>query len=101
MGNVVVRRRGPRSYVVEVEGEDHTLGNLIVSKLLELGLADLAYYEMPHPLEDKLIIYVNTREGVDVKEALVKAAEEALRENEEFRRLLLEELKKKSVEVDV
>ena len=100
MGNVVVRRRGPRSYIVEVEGEDHTLGNLIVSKLLELGLADLAYYEMPHPLEDKLIIYVNTREGVDIKEALSKAAKEALRENEEFRRLLFKELKKRNIDVE-
>ena len=101
MRGVAVRRRGPRSYVVEVEGEDHTLGNLIVSKLLELGLAELAYYEMPHPLEDKLIIYVNTREGVDIKEALVKAAEGALKENEEFRKLLLEELKKKGIEMEV
>ncbi len=100
MANVSIQKRGPNSYIVEVRGEDHTLGNLIATKLMELGLAKLAYYEVPHPLEDRLVIYVNLKEGVDIKDALLKAANSVLDDNKEFRRLFVEELKKRGLDVE-
>jgi DNA-directed RNA polymerase subunit L len=98
---LAIYKRGPKSYVVEIQGEDHTLGNLIVSKLLELDEVSYAYYEVPHPLEDKLIIYVNLKsDDVDVRKVLVKAAEAALRDKDEFERLYREALRKRGVELE-
>ena len=79
-------RLAPGRYRVEVRGEDHTLGNLIVKKLMEAGLARFAYYEVPHPLEDRLIIYLNIGEDDDPREALDKAAALALEELESLKK---------------
>ncbi len=79
-------RAGPGKYRIEVYGEDHTLGNLIVRKLLSEDKVKFAYYEVPHPLESKLIIYVDLENGeVDPREIVAKAAEEALGELARFK----------------
>ncbi len=90
---VTIFRVGPGKYRAEILGEDHTLGNLIVKKLLSKGLARFAYYEVPHPLESRLIIYVDVgSDNVDPREVLVMAAEEALEELERFKKDLEEAL---------
>lgn len=77
---------GPGRYRVEVEGEDHTLGNLIVKKLLSGNLARFAYYEVPHPLESRLVVFIDVGDGVDPRDVLARAVEEALQELEQFKR---------------
>jgi len=85
-GNLRIVRVGPGRYRVEVEGEDHTLGNLIVKKILAGDLARFAYYEVPHPLESRLVIYLDLgSDDIDPREVLAKAAEEALKELQSFR----------------
>ncbi len=91
--DVRIVRRAPGRYVVEVRGEDHTLGNLIVKTIMSKGLARFAYYEVPHPLEDLLIIYIDCEEDEDPREILAKAVEHIVEENEAFRKGFLEALK--------
>ncbi len=62
-----------RELELEVRGESHTLGNLIAKELQSMEGVELAYYEIPHPLQDRMIIYVKTREGLSPLEALNRA----------------------------
>ncbi len=92
--------REPGRYVIEVRGEDHTLGNLLTSKLNSMKEVNLAYYEIPHPLEDLMVIYIDADPKADVKSLLIKAAEQALEELGLFKRMLIDQLREKGVEVE-
>lgn len=55
-------------YRYEVEGESHTLGNLIQSHMMRYCVNDdsiinLIGYKKPHPLEDKIIFIVSMNKG--------------------------------------
>jgi len=58
---------------IEVRGERHTLGNMVAKELQSMDEVDLAYYEIPHPLQDRMLIYIRTRGDVSPLEALRKA----------------------------
>lgn len=81
-----------------IEGEDHTLGVLLEKTLTGLEGVKLAYYESPHPLEDKIIVYVETDGSIKPREALKRALERIIEMNEEFKRLYLEKLKEKGAD---
>ncbi|GAB6147620.1 DNA-directed RNA polymerase subunit L [Stetteria hydrogenophila] len=81
-----------------IEGEDHTLGNLLEKTLTTLDGVVVAYYEAPHPLEDKIILYIETDGSVKPREALRKALEKILEMNKTFRTLYLEKLKARRVD---
>jgi DNA-directed RNA polymerase subunit L len=59
---------------IVIQGEDHTLGNLISSYLKKLfivnklkgELLSFASYKLPHPLEDKIVIIIGFKEGIDL-----------------------------------
>jgi len=59
---------------IVIHGEDHTLGNLISSYLKKLfivnkmkgELLSFASYKLPHPLEEKIVIIIGFKEGVDL-----------------------------------
>ena len=55
-------------YRYEVEGESHTLGNLIQSHMMRYSVNDdtiinLIGYKKPHPLEDKILFIVSMNNG--------------------------------------
>ena len=55
-------------YRYEVEGESHTLGNLIQSHMMRYCVNDdsiinLIGYKKPHPLEDKIVFIVSMNKG--------------------------------------
>lgn len=81
-----------------IEGEDHTLGNLLEKTLTTINGVVVAYYESPHPLENKIIVYIETDGSIKPREALKKALERILEMNEEFRKLYLEKLREKGVD---
>ena len=61
---------------LEIHGEGHSLLNLLQKALLEDDNIEMAGYDVPHPLFDRGILYVQTKdkqspEGV-VKEAVKK-----------------------------
>ncbi|MGC9210308.1 MAG: RpoL/Rpb11 RNA polymerase subunit family protein [Acidilobus sp.] len=87
-----------RSYVVTIEGEDHTIGNLLASTLMEINGVRMAYYEMEHPLFRRVKVYVNLEEGYDIKDVLRQALVRIKEMNEAFRKAFLEKAKEMGLE---
>ncbi|MBS7640429.1 MAG: DNA-directed RNA polymerase subunit L [Candidatus Bathyarchaeia archaeon] len=80
--------------VLEIEGEGHTLCNLLESVLLEDRDVEFAGYTIPHPLVGKPILRVRTRGDKKPKEALrealTKIVERGRKLGEEFERVFRE-----------
>lgn len=70
---VQVKKTSDRELEIEVQGEGHTLGNMLAKELQEMEEVELAYYEIPHPLQDRMLIYIRTREGADPLDTLRSA----------------------------
>ncbi|MGC9112422.1 RpoL/Rpb11 RNA polymerase subunit family protein [Acidilobus sp.] len=86
------------SYVIEIENEDHTLGNLLSSTLAGVkGVVD-AYYELEHPLFRRIKVYVRLEDGYDIKEVLKEALNRIKDMNEAFRKEFIEQAKSLGVE---
>lgn len=70
--NKVSIQKNKQSGLIEIilAKEDHTLGNLIGSYLKKLfiftDLLNFATYRSPHPLEERIIITIGFKEGVDL-----------------------------------
>ena len=99
MVEVVISRVGEGKYEVRIKGEDHTLGNLINWALMESGLAKFSYYEVPHPLNDEIVIFMDIGDN-DPKETLMRALEKALEVNSRFRDIYLKALREKGIEIE-
>jgi len=70
-----VLKRNSRELKFEIEGEGHTLCNLLESTLLEDADVEFAGYDVPHPLISNTIFFVRTKEGKKPEEALIEAIE--------------------------
>lgn len=70
-----VLRRSSQELKLEIEGEGHTLCNLLESVLLEDKEVEFAGYDVPHPLISNTIFFVRTKEGKKPEEALIEAIE--------------------------
>ncbi|BAN89792.1 RpoL/Rpb11 RNA polymerase subunit family protein [Aeropyrum camini] len=92
MERVRIIRESRGSYVIQVYGEDHTLGTLLVEAIKKVSNPELAYYETVHPMEDIIQVYVKYDDDVDIKEVLRKASEYLLETIEDFRKRYLEAL---------
>lgn len=95
-----VEKVGEDKYMITIEGEDHSLGNLLARTLLSIKGVKFSYYEQPHPLEERIILFVELEGKKDLKEVLLKALEMIERTNEQFRRLLIEEAGAKGVVIE-
>ncbi len=82
---------------IEVEGEGHTLFNLMESVLLEDAKVEFASYNMPHPLISNTVVTIRTGKGKKPEEALKEACEKILQRgkelNEAFTNALLQKTK--------
>jgi len=65
MYNVTVTRKSEKELLIIVHGEDHTIGNMIVKEALKHPNVTYAAYRIPHPLQDRLEIYLSVKEGCD------------------------------------
>lgn len=98
---VMIRRVEEGKYVVEIEGEDHTLGNILAEKLREHELVGLAYYEEPHPLENRIVVFFSLKDpNADPRNVLAEALKSALEDVERLRESYISALKEKGVEVE-
>ncbi|MFQ6095931.1 MAG: DNA-directed RNA polymerase subunit L [Candidatus Bathyarchaeia archaeon] len=70
---------------LEIEGEGHTLCNLLEKVLLEDETTDMAGYNIPHPLTSNPIIYIRTKDGRKPERVLEDAAKKILQNEEEFK----------------
>jgi DNA-directed RNA polymerase subunit L len=68
----------PNTFIFTFNKEDHTLGNLLSSRLRRMPYVTFAGYKSPHPLEPKFELRVGTDGSLSPKEALVKACEQVV-----------------------
>lgn len=72
--------RIPSSAIFTFNKEDHTLGNLIRSRLLQSSHVLFAAYKVPHPLVPNFILRVQTDGEIAPKEAVITACNELVRD---------------------
>ncbi len=93
-----IARTGEGTYVITIEGEDHSIGNLLASTLMELPGVRMAYYEMEHPLFRRIKVYIHLDQGYDVKDVLKQALIRIREINDEFRKSFLTKAKEMGLE---
>ncbi|RLG91495.1 MAG: DNA-directed RNA polymerase subunit L [Thermoprotei archaeon] len=65
-----VSRQAENEIVIEITGEDDTLGNLIAKEAMKHPKVVYASYRIPHPLQNRLEIVITVEKGVDIGEVL-------------------------------
>ena len=81
---VKVLKSGENYIELEIQGEEHTLGNLLRGYLSRVPGVVYASYSKPHPLFDNIIIKIMTDGSISPKEALLKAIELAKADTSKF-----------------
>lgn len=84
--NVRIISRGNRDLVIEIEGEDHTLGNMLMKEALRHPNVEHAAYRIPHPLKSTLEFTIVVKEGGDLSKVLREIIAKLRGELEEFKR---------------
>lgn len=64
--------------IYKFEKEDHTLGNLLQGELLNDPDVVFAGYSVPHPLENIMVLEIDTNEDKTPQEALKLAREQLI-----------------------
>lgn len=81
--------RMPNSAIIKFEREDHTLGNLLRSQLLQDSRVVFAAYKVEHPLFANFVMRIQTEDGYSPKEALKNACSSLIAQlgflNEKFK----------------
>ena len=90
---IKVLKRTSNELKIEVEGEGHTLCNVLQKTLLEDDTIEMAGYNVPHPLVDSAIVYVHTMGKRKPEAAVKEATKKILSRNKEFRKSFKEALK--------
>lgn len=80
-----VLEREANKIVIEVEGEGHTLCNLLQNVLLEDEDVEFASYNISHPLVAKPVITIRTKGNKRPEEALKEAVNKILQRGRELR----------------
>ena len=83
---VNVLKRTDNELKIEVEGEGHSLLNLLQKTLLEDDSIEMAGYHVPHPLFDRGIVYVHTKEQKDPEEVMKEATKKVLGLSKQFQK---------------
>lgn len=65
----------PNAAIIKFEREDHTLGNLLRSQLLQDSRVLFAAYKISHPLFPNFLMRIQTEEGYTPREALKNACQ--------------------------
>jgi DNA-directed RNA polymerase subunit L len=83
---VKVLKRTDNELKIEVEGEGHSLLNLLQKTLLEDDSIEMAGYDVPHPLFDRGILYVQTKEQQNPEDVVKEASKKVLDLSKEFQK---------------
>ncbi|KAL5477145.1 hypothetical protein EMCRGX_G023895 [Ephydatia muelleri] len=70
----------PNAAIFTVNKEDHTLGNLLMHQLLCDPQVLFAGYKVPHPLEHKFVLRIQTTADYSPQEALSSAISDLITE---------------------
>jgi DNA-directed RNA polymerase subunit L len=88
---IEIKRTKPNEAEIEVYGETYTLLVPLAQSLLSLDNVEFAGFDVPHPLEDKGVLYVRVKDG-DPISAVFEAINNLKSEYSELKSSLLEEL---------
>jgi DNA-directed RNA polymerase subunit L len=75
---------------IEIEGEGHTLCNLLQNTLLKDRSVEMAGYDVPHPLTQKAVLYIKARKEHNPEKALERALRKISEMTDEFLQKLRE-----------
>ncbi|MEM2025585.1 MAG: DNA-directed RNA polymerase subunit L [Desulfurococcaceae archaeon] len=90
--NIRVISKSKRELVVEIEGEDHTLGNMLMKEALEHPSVEYASYRIPHPLKSTLEFTIVVKEGEDLSKTLLEVINRLREEMGSFKKAIEESL---------
>jgi len=89
---VKVIHRTDRELVLEIVGEDHTLGNMLMKEALRHPSVEYAAYRIPHPLKNIMEFTIVVKEGASLSEVLVEVINKLKSQIAEFKRIIEEVL---------
>ncbi|VDL66307.1 unnamed protein product [Nippostrongylus brasiliensis] len=76
-GKVVLDAEGyaedPSCLTIVLHEEDHTIGNSLKHILARMTNVEFCGYNVPHPLEDKILLRLQTKQGVVAGTVLLEA----------------------------
>jgi DNA-directed RNA polymerase subunit L len=76
-------KKTDRELRIEIDGEGHTLCNLLQNVLLEDSAVEIAGYDVPHPLATTAVMYIRMKRSDPVK-ALERALKRISEMSDEF-----------------
>lgn len=90
----------PNAAIFTVNKEDHTLGNMIRNQLLKDPKVLFAGYKLPHPLEHKFVIRIQTTSNYSPEDAYMNAITDLMSELSLFEERFKEAIKDKKEGTD-
>ncbi|KRT81334.1 hypothetical protein AMK59_4939 [Oryctes borbonicus] len=90
----------PNAAIFTINKEDHTLGNMIRNQLLKDPNVLFAGYKLPHPLEHKFVLRIQTTSDYSPQEALMNAITDLIAELSLFEERFKEAIKEKREGLD-
>lgn len=87
-----VLKKDRNEVLIEVEGEDHTLGNLVAKEAIKHPAVKNAYYSMPHPLQKKIELYILVDENSDLNTVIKEVFSNIKKYLDDFRREIEEKI---------
>ncbi|MEM1695385.1 MAG: DNA-directed RNA polymerase subunit L [Desulfurococcaceae archaeon] len=82
---VRILSRGDKEIVLEIEGEDHTLGNMMMKEALRHPGVEYATYRVTHPLKPVLEFTLAVKNGENVGKVLKDIIDSLRKQLEEFK----------------
>lgn len=71
---------------LEIEGEGHSLLNLLQKTILEDESIEMAGYDVPHPLIDRAILYIHTNGKKSPETVINEATQKVKSRSKEFQK---------------
>ena len=90
----------PNAAVFTINKEDHTVGNMIRQQLLKDPNVLFAGYKNPHPMENKVVLRIQTTSDYAPNDALMNAITDLISELSLFEKRFREGLKDKQDGLD-
>ncbi len=81
---IKVLKRTDNELKLEIEGEGHSLLNLLQKALLEDNNIAMAGYDVPHPLFDRGILYIQTKDKQNPEDVVKEAVKKIQSLNKDF-----------------
>ena len=91
---IILINKSTHDLKLEIQGEGHTLLNLLNQTLVTKKNVESVGYSIPHRLVDATIFYIKTK-GVNPADAIIKASKEIKDSADEFKKALEKALKSK------